>query len=129
MPRKRKVVKKEVQKVSKKKIEFADGKDISKEENIESLVGFQVKGSYGVSTAQEFEDKINLMSLSDLQALAVTNGVFPSGTKAMLKNKLKKAFAEYSAYNGRTPTQGVTTPIMDPESKAAKEFMRIMNGS
>ena len=129
MPRKRKVVKKEVQKVYKKKVEDADGKDISKEENIESLVGFQVKGTYGASTAQEFEDKINLMSLSDLQALAVTNGVFPSGTKAMLKNKLKKAFAEYSAYNGRTPTQGVTAPIMDPESKAAKEFMRIMNGS
>ena len=129
MPRKRKVTKKETQKVSKKKVEFADGKDVSKEENIESLIGFKVKSSYGASTEEEFEDKINLMSMSDLQALAVTNGVFPSGTKAMLKNKLKKSFAEYLAYNGRTPTQGTTNPIMDPESKAAKEFLKIMNGN
>lgn len=129
MPRKRKVTKKEVQKVSKKKVEFADGKDSSKEENIESHMGFKVKANYGASTEQEFESKINLMSMSDLQALAVSNGVFPSGTKAMLKNKLKKAFAEYTAYQGRTPTQGVTTPIMDPESKSAKEFLRILNGN
>ena len=115
MPRKRKVTKKEVQKVSKKKVEFADGKDSSKEENIESLIGFKVKGSYGASTEQEFEDKINLMSMSDLQALAVTNGVFPSGTKAMLKNKLKKAFAEYNAFDGRTPTPRETQQIIDAE--------------
>lgn len=129
MPRKRKVTKKEVQKVSKKKVEFADGKDNSKEENIESLMGFKVKGSYGASTEQEFEDKINLMSMSDLQALAVTNGVFPSGTKAMLKNKLKKAFAEYNAFDGRTPTPRETQPIIDAESKQAKAFLDIMNGN
>lgn len=129
MPRKRKVTKKEVQKVSKKKVEFADGKDSSKEDNIESLMGFKVKGSYGASTEEEFENKINLMSMSDLQALAVTNGVFPSGTKAMLKNKLKKAFAEYNAYDGRTPTPRPSQPIMDPKSQAAKDFLNIMNGN
>lgn len=126
MANKRKVTKK----AKAKKIEFTDGKDNSVEnDNIESLMGFKVKNSYGASTAEEFEEKINRLSISDLQALAVSNGVFPSGTKAMLKNKLKKAFAEYSAYNGRTPTQGVTKPIMDPESKAAKDFLKIMNGS
>jgi hypothetical protein len=129
MASKRKVTKKEVKKVSKKKVEFADGKDVSKEESIESLVGFKFKGSYGASTEREFEDKINLLSMSDLQALAVTNGVFPSGTKAMLKNKLKKAFAEYSAYDGRTPTPRETQPIIDSQSKEAKAFLDIMNGN
>lgn len=129
MPRKRKVNKKVKES---KKIEFADGKDQSAEaqsESIESIVGFAVKNGFGSATEAEFENKINLLSVSDLQALAVTNGVFPSGTKAMLKNKLKKAFAEYVAYNGRTPTARPTQPIMDPDSKAAKRFLDIMNGS
>ena len=130
MPRKRKINKKV--KENKKAIEFADGKDQSTEEqgeSIESIVGFAVKNGFGSTTEAEFESKINLLSISDLQALAVTNGVFPSGTKAMLKNKLKKAFAEYVAYNGRTPTPRPSQPIMDPESKAAKRFLDIMNGS
>lgn len=128
MPRKRKVNKK----VKEKKIEFADGKDQSAEErneSIESIVGFTVKNNFGAATESEFEDKINLLSMSDLQALAVTNGVFPSGTKAMLKNKLKKAFAEYAAYNGRTPTPQPSSPIMDPKSEEAKKFLDIMNGN
>lgn len=130
MPRKR-TVKKEVKKTSKKKVEFADGKDNSskEKESIESLMGFKVKSSYGATSEEEFEQKINLMSMSDLQALAVTNGVFPSGTKAMLKNKLKKAFAEYVSYNGRTPTPRPSQPIMDPNSQAAKDFLNIINGN
>ncbi len=127
MPRKRKVNKK----VTEKKVEFADGKDQAagnNNESIESLMGFKVKNGFGASTEAEFEDNINRLSISDLQALAVTNGVFPSGTKAMLKNKLKKAFAEYNAFNGRTPTARPSKPIMDPGSKAAKNFLDIMNG-
>jgi hypothetical protein len=126
MVQKRKVTKKA------KKVEFADGKDQSvkdNKENIESLMGFKIKNNYGASTAEEFQEKIDRISISDLQALAVSNGVFPSGTKAMLKNKLKKAFSEYLMFAGRTPTQGHTRPIMDPEGQAAKDFLRIMNGN
>ena len=61
-------------------------------------------------------------------AIAEAVPPFPSGTKAMLKNKLKKAFAEYNAFNGRTPTARPSKPIMDPDSKAAKDFLDIMNG-
>ena len=125
MPRKRKVKKEN-------KIEFADGKDQTaknKNESVESLMGFKVKNGFGAENEAEFEEKINRLSISDLQALAVTNGVFPSGTKAMLKNKLKKSFTEYMAFSGRTPVPGPTAPIMDPESEAAKRFLKTMNGN
>ncbi len=79
-------------------LDFADGKKedkIQKARELEELVGLNEVNPYGTSIAAVFEEKLAEMTVVDLQELAVTVGVFPSGTKTSLKNKLLKAFRDY----------------------------------
>ena len=65
------------------------------------------------------------MSVTQMQEMAVNAGVFPSGTKPMLRNKLKKAFAEYMLTSGKLVAPKTTQP--HPQEPLAKKFMSIMN--
>ena len=124
MPRKKNTEKK----ASKRKIEFSDGKNSKAEnESIETILGFKEKNHFGTTNVKEFEDKLETLSMSELQAMAVTASVFPSGTKVSLKNKLKKAFNQYLSLNGRTAVPRESNSI-DLDSDAAKKFLEIMNG-
>ena len=60
--------------------------------------------------------------------MAVAASIFPSGTKASLKNKIKKAFTQYVDNNGRTPLPKVSGSSIGQNSDAAKKFIEIMNG-
>ena len=95
---------------------------------IDELLGFQQKNHFGTTNAAAFENSLENMTLSELQAMAVNASVFPSGTKMSLKNKLKKAFKQFMALNGRTPVPQATKASIDPNSEAAKKFLEIMNG-
>jgi hypothetical protein len=121
MPRKRKQ--------TKNQIEFSDGKaKDTKQPDINDLLGFKQKNHFGTSSADELDKKLESSSLSELQAMAVTASIFPSGTKLSLKNKIKKAFKQFVAANGRTPTPRKSESILSPNSDAAKKFIEIMNG-
>ena len=126
MPRKRK---ESNQKDINKKVQFSDGKS-KKEKNppIEELLGFKQQNHFGTTNASEFDAKLETMGLSELQTMAVNASVFPSGTKVSLKNKLKKAFKQFLALNGRTPVPQASKAAIDPNSDAAKKFLEIMNG-
>ena len=65
------------------------------------------------------------MSLSELQEVAVKAGVFPSGTKATLKNKLLKEYENRT--QGRYGQSSTTKTIVDPDSQQAKDILRIIN--
>jgi len=117
-------------KIKKKEIEFSDGK--SKENvnpDINDILGFKEKNHFGTSDASQFEQNLEAMSLSELQSMAVSASIFPSGTKVSLKNKLKKAFKQMIAHKGRTPVpRPGPKSIFSPDSEAAKKFIEIMNG-
>ena len=113
-------------KTTKKKLEYVDGQSEKKtERSIESILGVTEKNHFGSKSEAEFSEKLKEMSLNAMQELAVTAGVFPSGTKPMLRNKLKKAFAEHMLNNGRTTAPKTTQP--HPEESLSKNFMSIMN--
>ena len=52
------------------------------------------------------------MSIPEMQSLAVELGVFPSGNKTTLKNKLKKEFKK-RFLQGKGNVIETTSPIMD----------------
>ena len=79
-------------------LSFADGKkeeEIRKARELEELVGLNEVNPYGTTITSVFEEKLQEMALVDLQELAVSVGVFPSGTQTSLRNKLKKSFRDY----------------------------------
>ena len=65
------------------------------------------------------------MGLTELQEVAVQAGVFPSGTKATLKNKLIKEYQNRS--QGIYGTPGSTKTIVEPNSEKAKKLMKLLN--
>jgi hypothetical protein len=113
-----------------KPMEFSDGIDHlaaeSKEaRSLEDLLGFKETNPFGVSSAEEFDSTIEELQLTNLQELAVKAGVFPSGTKATLKAKLRKSFNQYTHGGARKVVQ-ITKPLADPDSKEGKALLKIM---
>jgi len=130
MPRKKSTKKTTAKKVEKKQepeIEFTHGKlnqsEFEEIEKIRRLTEIPVENSFGVRTESEFENLIENSQLTQLQEMAVKAGIFPSGTKPTLKNKLRKAF-------GRTKRPGpnvqMTKPIVDPNSEKGKSILKLM---
>jgi len=113
-----------------KPMEYTDGKDHIADEaaearNLEDILGFPQTNPFGVSSAEDFDETIETLSLTELQEMAVTAGVFPSGTKATLKNKLRKSFGEYT-HGGSGKVVQITKPIIDPESTKGKALLKLM---
>ena len=89
-------------------------------------MGFKEKNPFGYNSEKEFAEAMDQMMLTSLQEIAVKAGVFPSGTKAMLKTKLKKAYLQYTT-GGSNKVVQVTNPIVDPESEKGKNLLKIIN--
>ena len=66
------------------------------------------------------------MNLTDLQSFAVKVGVFPSGYKTVLKNKIKRAFD--SSLHGKGSVQVMGEPIkLDPSNPKHKQVIDYLN--
>ena len=114
-------------KTTTKPMQYADGKDNRKEvaKTVEELMSVDTRDPFRLASGESFEDAVTNMSLSELQEIAVKSGVFPSGTKATLRNKLLKEFENRT--QGRYGASTQSKPIVDPKSKKAKEILRIIN--
>lgn len=111
-----------------KTMEYSDGKDhlqeaVKEAQSLEDMLGTKEKNPFGASEASEFEANLDSMQLTELQELAVNAGVFPSGTKLTLKNKLKKAFRQYT-HGGSSKIVQISKPIVDPESEQGKALLK-----
>ena len=111
-----------------KTMEYSDGKDhlqeaVKEAQSLEDMLGARQKNPFGASEASEFETNLDSMQLTELQELAVNAGVFPSGTKLTLKNKLKKAFRQYT-HGGSSKIVQISKPIVDPESEQGKALLK-----
>jgi hypothetical protein len=120
---------KTTKKTTKKPMQYADGKntdarkDIAK--SVEELMDVKTRDPFKLSSGESFDEAVSSMSLSQLQEIAVKAGVFPSGTKATLKNKLLKEYENRS--HGRYGASTSSKPIVDPNSKHAADILRIIN--
>jgi hypothetical protein len=106
---------------NKKKIEktplYTDGKaagasEIEKIRDLENLLRPNIENPFGTDSQEKFEEDLANMNLTDLQSLAVSAGVFPSGNKTTLKNKLKKEFNAV-VVGGKGRSFQVTKPMID----------------
>jgi hypothetical protein len=122
--RKPKTTKKKTAKVT----QYADGKDERKNvaKTVEELMAVKSRDPFKLASGESFEEAVSTMGLSQLQEIAVKSGVFPSGTKATLKNKLLKEFENRSS--GRYGGSSSSKPIVDPNSSQAKKILKILNG-
>lgn len=107
--------------------EYADGKNNSMDlESIESILGNTANNPFEVITRADLEEKMENMSLLDLQSFAVKAGVFPSGGKVAIKNRLEKAFSSFQ--KGVSQIQ-LTQHVVDPNSRAGKRALKILEGN
>lgn len=129
---KKKIVKSKKQENAKKDQsvqEFADGKNHIAAEaeharNLESMLTRKTRNIFAAESLEAFESSLASMQLSQMQELAVKAGVFPSGTKFTLKNKLIKAYRQY--IQGSNKSIQVTKPIVEPGSKKEQELLKIL---
>jgi len=122
--RKPKTTKKKTAKIT----QYADGKDDNRKDvakTVEELMAVKTRDPFKLASGESFEEAVKNMSLSQLQEIAVKSGVFPSGTKATLKNKLLKEYENRS--QGRYGAASSSKPIVDPNSARAKKILKILN--
>ena len=113
-------------------LSFADGKTseetLRKAQDIEDLISHQPANPFQTMDYADFEKKVGDMNLSQMQEMAVSASIFPSGNRTGLKGKLLKEFKTRFGTKGAPRYQtSVETPAVDPESDVAREVRRILN--
>jgi hypothetical protein len=127
-PMKKAVSSKSVKKSTKKKatdLKVIDGRtDLEKVKDLEELLSVKQVNPFGTTNKEVLEEKMNEMTLTDLQTFAIKVGILPSGSKLSLKNKLLRAFKSHAGAGAGYNT-GFNRPLVDPKSKAAAEILKI----
>jgi hypothetical protein len=105
---------------------YTDGKaTIASEEkkltDLESILNPGIlTNHFQAKTGEEFDSKMADMSMPELQSLAVKVGVFPSGNRTTLKNKLKKEFNNV-VFTGKGKVMQSERPMFDFDSLTAEQ--------
>jgi hypothetical protein len=104
------------------KLEYIDGRNSELEEQKKELSRLEAalavkekRNPFGTSNSNEFQKKLSEMTLIDMQSMAVACGVFPSGNKTTLKNKLIKKF-QSKILLGADKVMTTSKPIVDTSS-------------
>ena len=104
-----------------KEMMYTDGKAAvqTEEERLNDLEKIlnpaALSNKFGSQTEADFETKMADMTIPELQSLAVSVGVFPSGSRTTLKNKLLKEFKQ-SVFGGKGKIMQSEKPLFDLET-------------
>tara|TARA_B100000519_G_C14206818_1_gene420743 strand:- start:968 stop:1408 length:441 start_codon:yes stop_codon:yes gene_type:complete len=110
-------------------MQVADGKDslaqsIEEVKDLEQLLGVQQSNPFRTTSEAVLTERMNEMTLTDLQGLAINVGILPSGNKLSLKTKIMKAFKSHGGA-GAGYNIGFQRPLVDPSSSAAEDILKI----
>tara|TARA_E500000305_G_C3946960_1_gene200275 strand:+ start:394 stop:786 length:393 start_codon:yes stop_codon:yes gene_type:complete len=120
---------------SKKKSElddlnFADGKvhedpDIARVRELEVCLGIEKSNPFGTSNLQIFKEKLNEMTLIDMQHMCEKIGIFASGSRMDIKSKLLR---EFKSTHKATIAMSVENPALklDPNNPEHKKVIKIL---
>lgn len=100
--------------------------DVERVRKLEELLEVHQTNPFGTSDLRIFQENLAEMNLTDMQAVAVRAGVFPSGNQTLLKQKLIKAFqAEgYGTVNAVIETdKKVELDPSNPKHKAILDYL------
>ena len=95
---------------------------VSRARELEDILGVAKINPFKTNDKRVFAEMLEGMNLTDLQSFAVKVGVFPSGNKTVLRNKIKRAFD--SSLHGKGSVQIMGEPMaLDPEDPKHKELI------
>ena len=107
-------------------LNLADGKmEVEKVRELEELLGVDQMNMFRTNSLDIFKENLQEMTLTDLQTLAASLGIFPGGNKMALKNRLTKEFVGHT--KGRRSASGSQTPIIDPQDPNFEEVQKLMS--
>ena len=99
---------------------------VAQARELEEILGIPKINPFRTNDKRVFADMLQDMNLTDLQSFAVKVGVFPSGNKTVLKNKIKRAFD--SCLHGKGSVQVMGEPIkLDPSNPKHKQVIDYLN--
>lgn len=113
-------------KVSLDNLQQTNGKSyedqVARARELEDILGVAKINPFKTNDKRVFTEMLQDMNLTDLQSFAVKVGVFPSGNKTVLKNKIKRAFE--SSLHGKGSVQIMGEPMqLDPKNPKHKELI------
>ena len=95
---------------------------VARAKELEQIMGLQKMSPFKTNDPEAFEEMLEDMNLTDLQAMAVKVGIFPSGNKTVLKNKIKRSFKASLTGQGSVTLMGKPLEL-DPNNPTHKEVL------
>jgi hypothetical protein len=110
---------------------FVDGKisnvdpDIEKVKKLEEILGIKKNNPFGTSNIEVFKEKLKEMTLIDLQHMCEKIGIFASGSRQDIRDKLLR---EFKSTNKGTISMLINNPsvILDPNNPKHKKTLKIL---
>ena len=109
--------------------DIVDGKnrkeeDIENLRNLEELLGVRSMNPYGTLNQEIFAEKLESMTLTDLQNLSIKIGIPPTRNSIELKKNLKKSLDIYIRQHNIGSSVSAR-PIIDPSSPNYESVVRL----
>jgi hypothetical protein len=111
-------------------LNLADGKvhtdpDIDKVKKLEEILGIKKMNPFGTSNIDIFKEKLNEMTIVDLQHMCEKVGIFASGSRQQIKEKLLR---EFKSTNKGTISMLVQNPslVLDPNNPKHLKTLKIL---
>lgn len=109
---------------------FADGKvqedaDIKRIKELELALGVEKLNPFGTTNLEILKEKLADMTMIDLQRLCDRVGIFPSGSRQQIKEKL---FREFKSHNKGSLSMTIQSPalLLDPNNPDHKKTLKIL---
>jgi len=109
---------------------LTDGKahldpDIEKVKKLEEILGIRKMNPFGTSNIDVFRERLNEMAIVDLQHMCEKVGIFASGSRQQIKEKLLR---EFKSTNKGTISMLVQNPslVLDPNNPKHQKTLKIL---
>jgi len=103
----------------------SEDNDIKKVKELEEILGIKRVNPFGTYNLEIFKEKLSEMTNVDLQHLCERIGIFASGSRQELKDKLLREFKSVSR-GTISVTKESPTVKLDPNNPLHKETLRIL---
>lgn len=109
---------------------LADGKvhvdpDIERVKQLEEILGIKKMNPFGTSNIEVFKEKLSEMTIVDMQHMCEKVGIFASGSRQEIREKLLR---EFKSTNKGTISMMVQNPslILDPNNPKHQKTLKIL---
>ena len=111
-------------------LNFADGKvhedpDITKVREMEKALGMETSNAFGTSNLEILKEKLSEMTNLDLQNMCEKVGIFASGSRQDIKNKLLREFKSTNKGSISLMSEGPVIDL-DPNNPDHKKVLKIL---